>query len=82
MGYLEFLVHFYLKSHARVVKFSYLNFASLNLYSTIMDIMAIMSSREIMAIMAFLTIRAIKAIRTINAILAIRNDYQCYLRNQ
>ena len=32
MGYLEFLVYFYLKNHARVVKFSYLNFTPLNLY--------------------------------------------------
>ena len=35
MGYLEFLVHFYLKNHARVVKFSYLNFTPLNLYPII-----------------------------------------------
>ena len=34
MSYLEFLVYFYLKNHARVVKFSYLNFAPLNLYPT------------------------------------------------
>ena len=27
MSYSEFLVYFYLKNHARVVKFSYLNFA-------------------------------------------------------
>ena len=32
MGYLHFFVNFYLKNHARVVKFSYLNFAPLNLY--------------------------------------------------
>ena len=32
MGYLEFLVHFYLRNHARLVKFSYLNLATLNLY--------------------------------------------------
>ena len=31
-GYLEFLVDFYLKNHARMVKFSYLNFTPLNLY--------------------------------------------------
>ena len=35
MGYLELLVHFYLKNHARVVKLSHLNFAPLNLYPTI-----------------------------------------------
>ena len=34
MGYLEFLVHFYLTNHARVVKFPYLNFTPLNLYPT------------------------------------------------
>ena len=28
------LVHFYLKNHARVVKFSYLDFAPLNLFPT------------------------------------------------
>ena len=28
MGYLEFLIQFYLKNHARVVKLSYLNFES------------------------------------------------------
>ena len=32
MGYLEFLVHFYLQNHTGLVKFSYLNFAPLNLY--------------------------------------------------
>ena len=34
MGYFEFFVHFYLKNHPRLVKFSYLNFAPLNLYPT------------------------------------------------
>ena len=34
MGYVELLVHFYLKNHTRVVKFSYLNFTPLNLYPT------------------------------------------------
>ena len=35
MGYLEFLVHFYLKNHTGLVRFSYLNFAPINLYPTI-----------------------------------------------
>ena len=34
MGYLEFLLQFYLKNHVRLVKFSYLNFTPLNLYPT------------------------------------------------
>ena len=35
MGYLEFVVNFYLKNQARLIKFSYLNYASLNLYPNI-----------------------------------------------